>query len=142
MLSITSKYALRALSHMASLPNGSEVLSRQIAQSAEIPGNYLSKILLVLRNAGFLDSHRGKGGGYRLQKRPKDIPLLDVVELFEGIQTKSTCLLGKFHECSDDNPCSAHPSWSDARNAYIRFLKSTTIADISKHPTASKKRRA
>jgi Rrf2 family protein len=142
MLSITSKYALRALSHMASLPNGSEILGRQIAQNAEIPGSYLSKILLVLRNAGFLETHRGKGGGYRLQKRPKEIALLDVVELFEGNQTKPACLLSKFHECSDDNPCLAHPSWSDARDAYIRFLKSTTIADISEHPTVSKRKRA
>ena len=131
MLSITSKYALRALSHMASLPEGSEVLGREIAQSAEIPGNYLSKILLVLRNAGFLDSHRGKGGGYRLQKSPENIPLIEIVELFEGIQAEPNCLLGQNKKCSDENPCSTHDAWSQVRNAFIRFLNTTTIADIS-----------
>ena len=131
MLSNTSKYALRALSHMASLPKGSEILGRQIAQSAEIPGNYLSKILLVLRNAGFLDSHRGKGGGYRLQKSPENISLIEIVELFEGIQAEPNCLLGQNKKCSDENPCSIHDAWSQVRNAFLRFLNTTTIADIS-----------
>jgi Rrf2 family protein len=116
---------------MASLPNGSEILGRQIAQNAEIPGNYLSKILLVLRNAGFLDTHRGKGGGYRLQKSPEHIALIEIVELFEEIQAEPNCLLGQNKKCSDENPCSIHDAWSQVRSTYLHFLNTTSIADIS-----------
>jgi Rrf2 family protein len=139
MLSITSKYALRALSHLASLPEGAAVLGRHIARSAEIPGNYLSKILLVLRNAGYLDTHRGKGGGYRLQKRPEAIPLIEIVELFEGTQTEPTCLMGQNRICNDENPCSAHQAWFQVRQAYVQFLNSTTIADFSGRTRARRK---
>src|SRR5438309_7478785 len=84
MLSITSQYALRALSHLARQTEGA-VLGRDLAQSVEIPANYLSKVLLVLRNAGLVDTTRGSGGGYRLRRPANEVRLIDVVELFEEI---------------------------------------------------------
>ena len=68
MISTTSEYALRALARLALLSNGSTMLARDLAEDAGIPRNYLSKVLLALRNAGILDSTRGSGGGYRLRK--------------------------------------------------------------------------
>jgi Rrf2 family protein len=67
MLSITSQYALRALSHLAR-QSGEAVLGRDLARSVEIPANYLSKVLLTLRNAGLVATARGSGGGYRLSR--------------------------------------------------------------------------
>jgi Rrf2 family transcriptional regulator, iron-sulfur cluster assembly transcription factor len=92
MLSITSQYALRALSHLAR-QNEKTVLGRDLAQSVEIPANYLSKVLLVLRNAGLVDTTRGAGGGYRLGRPANEIRLIDVVELFEEIPPRETIVL-------------------------------------------------
>jgi Rrf2 family iron-sulfur cluster assembly transcriptional regulator len=131
MFSTTCEYALRALVRLALLPNGDAILGRDLAQHADIPANYLSKILLTLRNAGVLTTARGTGGGYRLRKAPETIRLLDVVELFDGARAKPACLLGG-KECSDENPCSAHGSWRGIRDAYMEFLESTTLAGIAK----------
>ena len=77
MFSTTCEYALRALVALARMPEGTAILGRDLAQQAEIPANYLSKILLALRNAGVLTTARGTGGGYRLRKSPGDIRLVE-----------------------------------------------------------------
>ncbi len=130
MISTTSEYALRALSQLALLPAGRAVLARDLAKSANVPRNYLSKILLALRNAGLLDATRGAGGGYRLRKRPQEIFLIDVVELFEGPKTKPGCLLNN-RECCEQTPCAAHRTWRELSMAYTGFLLATSLAAIS-----------
>ncbi len=132
MFSTTCEYALRALVQLAKLPEGTAVLGRDLARDAEIPANYLSKILLTLRNAGVLNTARGTGGGYRLRKQPHEIRLVDVVELFDGARARPACILGG-KECSEDDPCTAHDAWKDIRADYIRFLESTTLAGIAEN---------
>src|SRR6266481_5079314 len=134
MLSITSQYALRALSHLAR-QSGEAVLGRDLAHSVEIPANYLSKLLLILRNAGLVDTTRGSGGGYRLRRPANEIYLIDVVELFEEIsRTKPCCFLGRTRTCSDSVPCTAHSRWRDLQAAYLGFLVSTPLSAIAGKP--------
>jgi Rrf2 family transcriptional regulator, iron-sulfur cluster assembly transcription factor len=134
MVSRTTEYVLRALVEMAGLPPAATVLGRDLARKTKIPFNYLSKILNTLRNAGYLEATRGRGGGYRLAKPASRIKLIDIVELFEGVRTNPGCWLGVRDRCSDTNPCSAHSKWKEVRLAYIAFLESNTVADISQAP--------
>jgi Rrf2 family iron-sulfur cluster assembly transcriptional regulator len=137
MLSITSQYALRALSHLAAQP-GEAVLGRDLAESVEIPANYLSKVLLTLRNAGLVATARGSGGGYRLDKPANKIHLIDVVELFEEIsRTKPPCFLGRSRACSEATPCTAHAAWRGLQAAYLGFLVSTPLSAIAGKPDGS-----
>lgn len=133
MLSTTSEYALRALAHLARLPRGGAMLGRELAQEAEIPANYLSKILVALRNAGLVATARGSGGGYWLLRPPDAIHLVDIVELFDGPTTATACVLGHHKACEDKNPCSAHEAWKKVRLAYAEFLEATTLAQIAAH---------
>jgi Rrf2 family protein len=134
MLSITSQYALRALSHLAR-QSGEAVLGRDLAQSVEIPANYLSKVLLTLRNAGLVDTTRGSGGGYRLRRSANDIRLIDVVELFEDVSRgRPTCFLGRTRPCSETRPCTAHSTWTALGTAYLGFLVSTPLSAIAGNP--------
>ena len=111
------------------------MLGRDLAQSVEIPANYLSKVLLTLRNAGLVDTTRGSGGGYRLRRPANDIHLIDVVELFEEIsRTKPPCFLGRTRSCSETKPCTAHSSWKTLQAAYLGFLVSTPLSAIAGNP--------
>ncbi len=130
MISATSEYAVRALARLATQPPGRAMLARDLAKATGVPRNYLSKILLSLRNAGILDSTRGAGGGYRFLKRPEQVFLIDVVELFEGPKTRPGCLLNN-RECSDSTPCTAHRTWQELSVAYTGFLLSTSVAMIA-----------
>ncbi len=132
MLTITSQYALRALAHLAKLPDGKVMLGRDLAAATDIPPNYLSKMLVALRNAGILDTARGTGGGYRLKKAAQEIYLIDVVELFETVsRNQPMCLLSGAHACNEASPCSAHTIWRDLRATYMGFLVSTPLSALA-----------
>lgn len=132
MLSTTSQYALRALACLAGQSPGTALLGRDLAKAAEIPANYLSKILLMLRNAELVDTTRGSGGGYRLHKPAEEIFLVDVVELFDGLsRSKPTCFLQHQKPCSSSSPCGAHALWSDVQARYLAFLVSTPLSALA-----------
>jgi Rrf2 family iron-sulfur cluster assembly transcriptional regulator len=149
MLSVTSKYALRALTHLAALPKGETMLGRDLAKRAQIPGNYLSKILWALGSVGLINATRGSGGGYRLRRVPDEIFLMDVVDLFDRSRIEPTCFLGEDRTCSDTDACAAHALWKEVRSVYTDFLQTTTLADIAhggppvgKRAADSKKKRS
>lgn len=116
------------------------MLGRRLAREARVPANYLSKILLMLGNAGIVSATRGSGGGYRLQRSPDEISLIDVVKLFDGSRARPDCLLGHKSRCSDQDPCPAHNRWKEVRQAYVDFLESTTLGQIARRepPPAQK----
>ena len=132
MISTTSEYALRALVQLAQQPKNGMLGGKDLATRLDIPSNYLSKVMSTLRIAGIVDATRGQGGGYRLVRPSNKIPLVDVVELFEGVYTRPHCFLGENHVCSDEHPCAAHEYFRGVRTAYIRFLERTTIAALAK----------
>ncbi len=131
MLSVTVQHALRALSILASLPDGTSLLGRELAKQADIPANYLSKILWTLGGAGFIEATRGSGGGYRLQRPPREVRLKDIVALFEHSRSAKSCFLDDNRLCSKSHPCSAHRAWHELDSALTRFLETTTLADIA-----------
>ncbi len=133
MLSTTSQYAIRALSCLARMQSGETVLGRTLSEEASVPPNYLSKIMLVMRNAGLIEATRGAGGGYRLGRPPSEIRLLDIVSLFEPSVAELECVLGT-GRCSDDAPCSAHEQWKGVRNNFLEFLEGTTLAGLTAIP--------
>ena len=97
----------------------------------------LSKILLELKKGGLVQAVRGTGGGYRLGRDAGDIRLIEVVELIDGEATRPGCLLSGGNACSDIEPCLAHDRWAAVKEAYVGFLETTTLEDISVH-TGSK----
>jgi Rrf2 family protein len=127
MISKTAQYALRALIVLAQ--HSCYVPGRNLSNKAEIPPNYLAKIMLSLRGAGFVRATRGKAGGYQLARSPVAITLLEVVELFDPAAARYTCLLG-LDKCSGKGR-SSHYCWPDVQSTKVKFLKTTTLARIA-----------
>ncbi len=130
MLSQTAQYALRAALHLASVKPGEVTDVAELARSLNLPRNYLSKILYQLTQAGVLLSTRGKGGGFRLARPAERIAVLDVVGLFDDIQPRRQCLLGRV-ACSDAKPCAAHHRWSEVSERVVAFFRETTLAELA-----------
>ena len=128
MVSATARYALRALVNLAVVPEGKSLLGRDLSKAAGIPPNYLSKILWMLGAAGYIGATRGTRGGYRLQRPPEDIRLIDIVELFDRSRTGNGCLLDGDHPCTDATGCAAHDAWKHVKAMYTDFLEQTTLA--------------
>src|SRR5205814_1303169 len=107
-----------------------------LAEQASIPANYLSKIMWTLGHAKIVDATRGNGGGYRLRRSAAEIHLFEVVELFDRDRIGLACFFGGGKACDPDKPCAAHEAWRGVSTAYVGFLHTTTVADIS-HPGKS-----
>lgn len=132
MLSKTSEYALRALIELANLEDGRIMAGKALSGAAVIPAGYLSKILASLGRAGIIDATRGLRGGYKLAKAAKDILLIDVIEVFEGVRSRPACILDKNRQCDEGTPCPAHDRFQRTRQCYLKFLEETSIAAIAK----------
>lgn len=134
MISMRSKYGLKALAFMARAGDKDSFLIAEIAQAEGIPKKFLEAILLILKNSGLLSSRKGPGGGYSLAKSPAAITVGAVVRAFEGDLISLQCLSESAHascpECSDEDTCGIKLVMADAEKALSSVLDSTTLADM------------
>ncbi len=124
LFSQTAEYALRAVVLLAEV-GGGPLTTHEIADRADIPGGYLSKVLRRLANAGILTAQRGVGGGFALGRPPASITALEVVETVDGgIPRITRCPLGR----SDHHTlCPLHSMIDRAACEVEAALASTTI---------------
>jgi Rrf2 family protein len=134
MISMRSKYALKALGYMARTSDKESFLIADIAQAEGIPKKFLEAILLTLKNNGILSSRKGPGGGYSLAKAPVVITIGAVVRAFEGDLAPVQCLSESANascpECADEDTCGIKLVMADAGNAFSSVLDSVTLADM------------
>jgi Rrf2 family protein len=84
MLSKKTQYAFQALMYLAQKEPNEPVLIAEISKKKKIPLKFLENILLELKNAGILESKKGKGGGYYFKESPKKVKLSAVMRLLDG----------------------------------------------------------
>jgi Rrf2 family protein len=104
--------------------------SKEIADRLGLPPQFLTKILRRLTATGLVTSQRGRAGGFRLDRPPGAISLLEVVMPFEEPRTEITCLLGQAF-CSDHEDCPLHEPYLAIRTAFYDLLENTTLADVA-----------
>ena len=98
-----------------------------------IPYQYLRQILTNLSKNGFINSTRGRKGGYELARDVSTIYIADIIEITEGLESFSKCLL-RFQECPFNNKCAIHNLWDESRNNILNILRETSLANlVSKH---------
>jgi Rrf2 family protein len=134
MLSKKTKYAINALVYLAKKPYKEPVLISEIAENENIPKKFLESILLDMRNAGFLNSKKGKGGGYYLIKHPSEVNLAEVIRYFDGAIGLLPCVTHKYYEkcdeCTDEKTCGIRHAFLAIRNETVELLKQSTLEQI------------
>jgi len=120
-----------ALASMANRPDSALIGVGDIAREIGAPRNYLGKLLRPLTQEGLVISQKGKGGGFRLARPAGEITLFDVVEPIEEVSRWEGCFLGR-NKCAGKTPCALHDRWKSLRASYLKFLKSTTVADVAR----------
>lgn len=136
MLSKKTKYAIRALIALGEQFGGESMNILTISQKEKIPKKFLEQILLEMRNAGFLFSKKGAGGGYSLLKNPAEINLVQVMRLTGGPIAQLPCVSLNFYqrceECKEEATCGIRATFMSVRDATLKILSETTIADLIK----------
>jgi len=134
MLSKKTKYAIKALVIMGKNMDKPPMQISKIAEEERIPKKFLEQILLDLRNAGYLYSKKGAGGGYSLNKDPKEIYLVSIMRLTGGPIAMVPCAsLNFFHkceECQEETTCGIRDVFINVRDATLKILSETSIADV------------
>jgi Rrf2 family protein len=133
MLSKKTQYAFRALAHLALQYGNGPVRISSISIEQRIPLKFLENILVELKNAGMLESKKGKGGGYVLKTSPKKINLATVIRIINGPIALLPCVSLNFYErCQDCNEetCGMRKMMLIARDATLKVLEKKTLHDI------------
>jgi Rrf2 family transcriptional regulator, iron-sulfur cluster assembly transcription factor len=127
--SATTEYAIRALAHMATLPEGERILARDLAAATGVPRQFLGKILHRLARHGLLESAKGRGGGFRFSRPAAQITLAELVEAIEGKDILRLCVVG-LDDCTDSQPCPMHDEWKLFRDRLAGGVHAATLADL------------
>ena len=122
-----SDLALRALS---ALHRKGRVPRAVLASQAGTSPEFLARVMGPLVKAGLVGSRPGTAGGYMLIADPCAISVLDLIELMEGPVIDGRCVL-QGGECPPGGKCSMHSAWSRAREALMKELDATTVANCT-----------
>ncbi len=132
IISKTGEYGLRALLFMVAHREEDEFVSiREMAKQLDISFHFLTKILQVLTQKGFLHSYRGPNGGIAFQIPPEKILLTDLIQALEGADFFDKCLLG-LPGCGEKQPCPMHQFWKTIKTALKTEFATTSLADLGR----------
>jgi len=130
-LSKTSRYALAAVTVLATLGPEERLASAELAELTAVPRAFLGKVLTHLARAGIVDGVKGHGGGYRLARPAASIALAEVIAAIREEDGGFTpCALGAV-TCDKTNPCAVHDRWYAIRESLTGMLATVTVAEAS-----------
>lgn len=122
----TASNAIAIMSFLAAEPER-RAGSKEIAESREISQALTAKLLTQLASAGLVIGQPGPGGGYRLGKASSEISLLDIVRLFEQVESRSVCPFGH-NWCGNGDPCPLHDVLMAMVDENHSFMKNTRLS--------------
>ncbi|GJD65287.1 RrF2 family transcriptional regulator [Methylobacterium frigidaeris] len=138
MLTNKGKYGLKAMVHLAGLPPGARIGVAEIAEAHRIPKKFLDAILGDLRNAGFVHSKKGPGGGYALARPAEEIRIGHVVRALDGPLAPLPCASRTAYrpceDCADEAACSVRLAMLAVRNSIAGILDNLTLEQMRAMP--------
>jgi Rrf2 family protein len=134
-LSKKGEYALRTLINLGIAAEVKRPLVQvsELADNEQLPVKFLEQIMHTLKEAGLIESQRGKFGGYRLAKPTRLITIGQVVRLIDGPLAPIGCVSQTAYEkctCPDEAHCGLRMLMLDVRNAIANILDRYTLADV------------
>jgi Rrf2 family protein len=133
-ISKRGEYALRALIDIGIAKElGRELVQiGELASQERLPVKFLEQILTQLKEAGYVDSKRGKYGGYHLLMPAEKISFGGVIRLIDGPLAPIACVSQTAYEpctCPDEEHCGLRMLMLDVRNSLANILDRYTLAD-------------
>lgn len=134
-LSKRGEYALRALIDFGIAQELGRPLLKigELVAKERLPVKFLEQILTQLRGGGYIETKRGKAGGYFLAKPAREVSLGQVIRLIDGPLAPISCVSVTAYErcsCPDEDHCGLRMLMLDVRNAIARILDRYVLADV------------
>ena len=130
-----TEYALRGLIYIQS----QNTLGRrpgivEIADEIDAPQFYTAKILQRLVKQGFVESLKGKGGGFSFNADLPELTLKTIITAIEGDHLFTGCGIG-LKECSSENPCPIHDQFAPIRESIEKLISDESIQSLAEKVT-------
>ena len=126
-LNTNVRYGLMAIIEVAK--SSDAILQKEIAERQEIPINYLDSIIAGLKNAGWIINYAGKGSGYILAKKPKNITVYQVYRAFSPeLQLVNCCC--ETNECRRSKICPTKDFWFELNSQIKEIMNNKTLEEL------------
>ncbi|MBR0086709.1 MAG: Rrf2 family transcriptional regulator [Lachnospiraceae bacterium] len=130
MISTKGRYAIRVMIDLAEHENGSFIPLKDIAARQEISKKYLEIIVKDMVAGGLVTGASGKGGGYKLLRKPEEYNVGEILELMEGPLASVACLAGKLDECPRASACETLPMWTEFDQMVHDYFYGKKLTDL------------
>ena len=137
IVSTRGRYALRVMLCFAQREDGEYIPLKEVAEEEGISQKYLESIMTSLSKAGFVDALHGKGGGYRLNRRPEEYTIGSILKLTEGNLNGVNCTADTEAGCDRVNCCQAKQMWDKLNHLIDDFFEGITLADLMESEESS-----
>lgn len=132
-LTYFTDYALRVLIYAAVRP-GSRCLTSDVATAFGMSRHHVVKVVNELRHLGYLDTTRGRDGGFALARQPDRIRIGEVVRRTEGSMALVECFNRDTNTCPLSPACGLKGVLREAFDAFLAVLDRATLADLVAEP--------
>ncbi|MDQ0162922.1 RrF2 family transcriptional regulator [Aeribacillus alveayuensis] len=123
-------YSLRVLIYIATKDQNELSNIKEIADIYGISKNHLMKVIYQLGKNGYIETIRGRNGGFRLARAPEEINIGEVVRNTEEDFQLVECFDPKCNHCIISPVCNLRHILHEALDAYLKVLDKYTLADI------------
>lgn len=130
MISTKGRYSLRVMLDLAQQDSDTYTPLDEIAARQELSKKYLEIIIKSLVKRKLLKGSRGKGGGYKLTRRPDEYSVGEIIELAEGTLAVVACLTPDADTCPRSTDCLTLPMWQGYNELIHNYFYSITLTDI------------
>ncbi|MBR4334880.1 MAG: Rrf2 family transcriptional regulator [Clostridia bacterium] len=130
MVSTKGRYALRVMLDLAEHADEGFIPLKDIALRQEVSKKYLEIIVRDLVGGKLIRGSSGKGGGYRLCRRPQDYTVGEIIELTEGTLAPIACLAADAGNCPRKDRCKTLPFWHEFDTMVHDFFYSRRLSDF------------
>ncbi|TSB48523.1 RrF2 family transcriptional regulator [Alkalicoccobacillus porphyridii] len=123
-----TEYALRTLMYINAQSKESLVTVEEVANFYGLPMNHLKKIFWKLNELGYINSVRGRNGGYHLDVNPQKVQLGDLIRKLENLEL--TSLVKNKVNAQFNHPCFLTMYVDEALSAFIEKMNQYTLEDL------------
>jgi len=130
MISTRGRYALRVMIDLAENYDGRFIPLKDIALRQGISKKYLEIIVKDMVNGGLLVGASGKGGGYKLCRKPEEYNIEEILELMEGPLSSVACLAEGSNNCPKRSECRTISMWTEFDKMVHDFFYNKKLSDL------------
>ncbi len=132
IVSTRGRYALRVLIDMIEHKDEERIPLKDIAERQGVSQKYMEAIMTILSKNNFVDAVHGKGGGYKLNRKPEEYMVGEILLITEGSLAPVACLEAGAQPCDKANVCRTLPMWKKLDELINGYLSSVSLAELAK----------